>query len=169
MFFGVNYFKNWCIDKVIKIIVVFAFLMFVMFIIFVAGISSSFQEVSTKVVYKTANVNANVLSNKKISWGIKRGDNHNQPNIGDTNKKIIEEFDGYAIGNKEKPYIYLTFDVGYDGGYTDHILDVLKENNVKATFFVTGQFAKTSMDTIKRMIDEGHNVGNQSPHTLMEL
>ena len=162
MFFGVNYFKNWCIDKIIKIIVVFVFLMFVLFIIFVAGISTNFQAVSTQIMYKSINVSTTVLSNKKIEWGIKRESNHGQPNLGENNKKIIEDFNGYTIGNNRKPYIYLTFDVGYDGGYTEHILDVLKENNVKATFFITGQFAKTSIECVKRMIKEGHIIGNHT-------
>lgn len=65
-------------------------------------------------------------------------------------------------GNSEKPYIYMTFDVGYEGGYTEQILDTLKANDVNATFFVTGQFVKTSPDLIKMMIDDGQIVGNHT-------
>lgn len=100
------------------------------------------------------------LSTKKIGWGIKRNDNHEQPDLGAENKKLIEKFNGLAMGNSESKYIYLTFDIGYEGGFTNQILDTLKENNVPATFFITGQFVKTNPEIIERMIKEGHIVGN---------
>lgn len=59
--------------------------------------------------------------------------------------------------------IYLTFDEGYENGYTSIILDVLQEKNVPAVFFVTGDYVEGSPELIERMIDEGHVVGN---HTL---
>ena len=102
------------------------------------------------------------LSDKKIGWGIKRGDNHEQPDLGAKNKMIIDKYNGIAMGNKEKPYVYLTFDGGYEAGYTEKILEVLKQNNVKATFFITGHYLNTSSDIVKRMIDEGHIVGNHT-------
>ena len=104
-----------------------------------------------------------VLSNKKIEWGIKRGDNHEQPDLGTTNKRILDTYDGICMGNKDKPYVYLTFDNGYEAGYTEKILDVLKENDVKATFFITGHYLNTQPELVKRMINEGHIVGN---HTI---
>ncbi len=66
------------------------------------------------------------------------------------------------MGNSEKNYIYLTFDMGYEAGYTAHILDVLKENNVKALFFITGHYLNTQEELVKRMIEEGHAVGNHT-------
>ncbi len=110
----------------------------------------------------TYQASANVLSNKKICWGIKRASNNSQPDLGATNVKIMNEFDGLTMGNKNSKYIYLTFDVGYEGGYTTEILDILKANDVKAAFFVTGQFVKTSADEIQRMINENHIVGNHT-------
>ena len=77
------------------------------------------------------NTNAEPLSNKKIGWGIKRNDNHEQPDVGSANKNILEQYNGIALGNNEKKYIYLTFDEGYEAGYTRQILSTLKENNVK--------------------------------------
>ena len=71
------------------------------------------------------------------------------------------------MGNKKKKYIYLTFDEGYEAGYTEQILDVLKENDVKATFFITAHYLNTAEDLVKRMIDEGHIVGNHTPIFLM--
>ena len=58
------------------------------------------------------------LNNKKIGWGIKRNDNHDQPDVGEENKKVLEENNGICLGNKDKKVIYLTFDEGYEAGYT---------------------------------------------------
>lgn len=58
--------------------------------------------------------------------------------------------------------VYLTFDEGYENGYTPKILDTLKEKNVKAVFFCTLPFIKENPDLVQRMIDEGHVVGNHS-------
>ena len=103
-----------------------------------------------------------IVSNKKIGWGIKRNDNHNQPDLGSENKRLIDKYNGIAIGNNEDKNIYLTFDLGYEGGYTAKILDDLKEKNVKATFFITAHYLNTASDLVKRMIDEGHIVGNHT-------
>lgn len=103
-----------------------------------------------------------VLSNKKIGWGIKRNNNHEQPDLGSTNKKMIDENEDIAMGNNEDKYVYLTFDEGYEAGYTAQILDVLKTNGVKAAFFITGHYLNTQSDLVKRMIDEGHIVGNHT-------
>ena len=103
-----------------------------------------------------------IVSNKKIGWGIKRNDNHNQPDLGAENKRLIDKNNGIAIGNNEDKNIYLTFDLGYEGGYTAKILDDLKEKNVKATFFITAHYLNTASDLVKRMIDEGHIVGNHT-------
>ena len=103
-----------------------------------------------------------VLLNKKIGWGIKRNDNHEQPDLGVNNKKLLEEYDGISMGNSEEKYVYLTFDEGYEAGYTGKILDVLKENNVQAAFFITGHYLNTSSNLVQRMIDEGHIVGNHT-------
>ncbi len=103
-----------------------------------------------------------VLSNKKIGWGIKRSENHEQPDLGSTNKKLIDENEDIAMGNKEDKYVYLTFDEGYEAGYTAQILDTLKANGVKAAFFITGHYLNTQEELVKRMIDEGHIVGNHT-------
>lgn len=101
------------------------------------------------------------ISNTKIEWGIKRGNNHEQPDLGNINKQLIEKYNGLALGNSEDKYIYLTFDEGYEAGYTSQILKVLKENDVRATFFITAHYLNTQPELVKQMIDEGHIVGNQ--------
>ena len=106
--------------------------------------------------------NANTTSNQKIGWGIKRNDNHEQPNVGSKNKKVLEENQGICLGNKEKKNIYLTFDEGYEAGYTPQLLSTLKENQVKATFFITAHYVNSQPDLVKQIIDEGHIIGNHT-------
>ena len=102
------------------------------------------------------------LSNKKIKWGLKRGKDNLQPEIGGINQNLLDGYKGLYMGGTEKKYIYLTFDEGYEAGYTDKILDVLKENNVKATFFLTGYYLNKETVLVKRMVDEGHIIGNHT-------
>ncbi len=106
--------------------------------------------------------NAEIISNKKIEWGIQRKNNHEQPDLGEKNKELIHKYNGMALGSSEKKYIYLTFDLGYEAGYTSKILDALKENNVQGTFFITAHYVNTASELIRRMIDEGHIVGNHT-------
>ena len=102
------------------------------------------------------------LDNKKIGWGIKRNDNHEQPDVGNVNRKILDKYQGLYMGNKEQKLVYLTFDLGYEAGYTPKILEVLKQNEVKATFFITAHYVNTQPDLVKQMIDEGHIIGNHT-------
>ena len=102
------------------------------------------------------------LPNTKIEWGIRRGDNHEQPDLGSKNKNLIEKYDGMAIGNKESKKVYITFDLGYEAGYTESILNTLKDNNVPAAFFITAHYVNTASDLVQRMVDEGHIIGNHT-------
>ena len=111
---------------------------------------------------KTAQTSANTVSEKRIGWGIKRENNHEQPDLGSVNKKVIDTYEGIAMGNKNSKYVYLTFDNGYEAGYTPKILAVLKENQVPATFFVTAHYLNTASELVKQMIDERHIVGNHT-------
>ena len=116
---------------------------------------------------KFINTNAESVSTKKIEWGIKRNDNHEQPDVGSENRKVLEENNGICLGNNESKSIYLTFDEGYEAGYTSQILEVLKENDVKATFFLTAHYVNTQEELVQQMIDEGHIIGNHTPKFLM--
>ncbi len=78
-----------------------------------------------------------------------------------------EEYSKYnaeAIQNTEEKTIMLTFDQGYENGYTAAILDTLAEKGVKATFFVVYDYAVRNPELVQRMIDEGHTVGSHSWH-----
>ena len=113
---------------------------------------------STQNTEETILTSAQGLSTKKIGWGIKRNDNHEQPDLGKSNKELIEKNNGIAMGNNSDKYIYLTFDEGYEAGYTQQILETLKNNNVKATFFITAHYLNTQPELVKQMIDERHIV-----------
>ena len=105
---------------------------------------------------------ASSLSNELLRWGFKRGEEGKQPVFDSKSKQVIDSFDGITIGNSHEPIIYLTFDNGYEAGYTEKILDVLEKTNVKATFFITAHYLNSASDIVKRMIEDGHIVGNHT-------
>ena len=105
---------------------------------------------------------SNAENSKTIGWGIKRNSNNQQPDVGTENKKILEENGGICLGKDMIKNIYLTFDAGYEAGYMDKILDVLKDNNIKAAFFITSHYLNTASDKVERMINEGHIIGNHT-------
>lgn len=74
----------------------------------------------------------------------------------------LKKFDAYYIGDTNEKVIYLTFDAGYENGYTATILDALKKHDVKATFFLVGNYITSSPDLVNRMVEEGHNVANHT-------
>jgi len=105
---------------------------------------------------------ANNLSNKVLRWGISRRPNNQTPNADPGAPELISKYGGIYLGDTSKKVVYLTFDEGYENGYTAKILDTLKNNKVNAIFFVTGPYLKEQGDLIKRMVDEGHVVGNHT-------
>ncbi len=111
---------------------------------------------------RTIRTNAEGISNKKIGWGIKRNNEHQQPEMVNDITKILDENNGIYLGNKDDKTIYLTFDEGYEAGYTKDILKVLKDNEIKAAFFLTAHYLNTEPELVKQMIDEGHIVGNHT-------
>lgn len=133
-------------------------------IIFIMGVAviNNLNNISISTSGSLSQNEIESLSNKQIGWGIKRSDNHQQPDVGSTNRTILDKYQGMYIGNSESKKIYLTFDMGYEAGYTEKILETLKQNEVKATFFITAHYLNTQPDLVKRMIDEGHIVGNHT-------
>lgn len=103
----------------------------------------------------------NTAENKVYSWYFKRS-NKNLPPTTEPQYLQMLKGKGYFLGDTSKKQIYLTFDEGYENGYTPQILDTLKKNNVKAAFFVTGSYVERNPDLIKRMAAEGHIIGNHS-------
>lgn len=107
-------------------------------------------------------VSTSNLSNAVCAWGFVRKKDAVQPEIYGPYSKVLNAYDGIYMGNNNAKRIYLTFDEGYENGYTPAILDTLKEKNVTATFFVTMPYVKQNEALIQRMIDEGHIVGNHT-------
>ena len=120
-----------------------------------------------KMKNETVETSSNIVSSKKIEWGIKRNENHEQPDVGKENRRILEENNGICLGKEDEKVLYLTFDEGYEAGYTSKILEVLKENDVKVAFFITAHYLNTQEDLVNQMIEEGHIVGNHTPISLM--
>ena len=102
------------------------------------------------------------LSNQLIAWGVKREKDHKQPDLGSQYKKLVEQYGGITMGGENSKKVYLTFDLGYEAGYTDSILDTLKENNVTATFFITAHYLNTQEELVKKMIKGQNFIGNHT-------
>lgn len=119
---------------------------------------------------KARDINLSDYSNDKVIWGPGRGENHSRPNDPVELQKTYGEMDAHFIMEDQK-FICLTFDEGYENGYTPAILDTLKDKGVKAIFFVTYDFVKDNPRLIERMIDEGHIIGNHTyrHYTLDEV
>nr|WP_307343282.1 delta-lactam-biosynthetic de-N-acetylase [Metabacillus malikii] len=112
------------------------------------------------VLLATTPVNA--ISNNPIHWGFKKSKNHQPASAGKELDEILSKYGSFYLGDTSKKEIYLTFDNGYENGYTSKVLDVLKKRKVPATFFVTGHYIESEPNLVKRMVNEGHIVGNHS-------
>lgn len=96
-------------------------------------------------------------------WWLKRNENHQTPEVSD--HIDLSKYDAYYVNPKcKKKKIFLTFDCGYENGFTPKILDVLKKQKVVAAFFVTKPFIREGRELIRRMKKEGHIVGNHTVH-----
>ena len=101
------------------------------------------------------------VSSKNTNWGLSFQEKGKSPK-GNQSAEFLKKYNSYYVGKPDKKVIYLTFDAGYENGYTPQILAAMKKHNVKATFFVVGNYIKTSPDLVKQMVAEGHIVGNHT-------
>lgn len=97
------------------------------------------------------------------NWGLSFQQEGKTP-VGNASPEFLAQYDACYAGSEEKKVIYLTFDAGYENGCTPAILDALKKHSVKAAFFVVGNYIETSPELVKRMVKEGHLVGNHTYH-----
>ncbi len=95
------------------------------------------------------------------SWYYVRNDEHAVPRVPTDVRELLERYGGIYVGPDPRS-VYLTFDEGYENGNTSRILDVLKRNGVRATFFVTKSYIDANPELVRRMVAEGHVVGNHS-------
>ena len=103
----------------------------------------------------------NVL--ETASWGLSFRQEH-MPPIGPADVPQLKAYDAVYLGDPEKNVIYLTFDAGYENGCTEQILDTLKKHEVTAAFFLVGNYIEKNADLVRRMVEEGHIVGNHTMH-----
>ncbi|MBR1598449.1 MAG: polysaccharide deacetylase family protein [Lachnospiraceae bacterium] len=106
-------------------------------------------------------------NNTKSGFGLSLNKEHKKP--GGTLAKGVKKLSSYnayyvdeKAAKKKKKVIYLTFDCGYENGYTKTILKTLKKNKIKAIFFVTEPYIKANPKLVKRMKKDGHLVGNHT-------
>lgn len=112
------------------------------------------------VIFSINIINA---ENQAFHFGFKKSKNGNLASIAQEGfMEILKKYNAIFLGDIKKKELYLTFDNGYENGYTGKIMDVLKEKKVPATFFVTGHYVKDQPDLLIRMVNEGHIIGNHS-------
>ena len=97
------------------------------------------------------------------NWGLSFQTDGAAP-IGPANAQQLAKYDAVYLGDTAEKVIYLTFDAGYENGCTAKILDTLKAHNVPAAFFLVGNYMEKNADLVRRMVDEGHIVGNHTMH-----
>mgnify|MGYP002567451913 CR=1 FL=1 len=97
------------------------------------------------------------------NWGLSF-QTEGEPPVGNATAQSLAQYDAYYVGDTTQKVLYLTFDCGYENGYTAQILDVLKDHQASAAFFVVGHMIQSSPDLIRRMVQEGHIVGNHTFH-----
>lgn len=100
---------------------------------------------------------------KAQDWGVGFGAQGEQP-TGNVSADELKKYDAYYVGNADEKTLYLTFDCGYENGNTPAILDALQKHNAPATFFVVGHYLSSAPELVKRMVAEGHTVGNHTYH-----
>ncbi|WP_229727655.1 delta-lactam-biosynthetic de-N-acetylase [Sporolactobacillus putidus] len=102
-----------------------------------------------------------LLSEAK-DWYFKPAKNNQPATTEPEYEMLLNKYNGVYIGDTSKKDIYFTFDNGYEAGYTAGILDTLKKEKVPATFFITGHYITDQPELVKRMVREGHIIGNHS-------
>lgn len=114
-----------------------------------------------------AQIDPSSLPNTMFYWWFKRNENHAAP---EAQQEIdLTKYDAWYVKTEvkdgEKP-VFLTFDCGYENGYTPGILDVLQKHRAPAAFFVCKHFIEDQPDLIRRMKEEGHVVGNHTANHI---
>ncbi len=97
------------------------------------------------------------------SWGLSFQE-EGKPPVANASADYLAQFDAFYARQTDEKVLYLTFDAGYENGCTEAILDALKKHRAPAAFFVVGNYIETAPDLVKRMVSEGHIVGNHTFH-----
>ncbi len=113
------------------------------------------------VVLSTGLIFGNTLATG--AWGLSFRAQGEAP-VGPAGTAQLARFDAAYLGKTDEKVLYLTFDAGYENGCTAKILDILKKHQVPAAFFLTGNYFDSHPDLVRRMVTEGHTVGNHTMH-----
>lgn len=106
---------------------------------------------------------AEAPDSQKIAWGLGAStDEAGRPTDAVNAQNKYDSYQSLFVGEADKRRLWLTFDEGYENGCTSRILDTLRDRNVRATFFVTLDYAERNPELVRRMIKEGHTVGNHT-------
>lgn len=97
------------------------------------------------------------------AWGLSFQQQGQSP-MGTASVSQLQKYDAAYIGDTTQKVLYLTFDAGYENGCTEKILDTLKKHDVKAAFFLVGNYIEKNADLVRRMVNEGHIVANHTMH-----
>lgn len=108
-------------------------------------------------------VSSAIQGDAEENWGLSFQEEGKLP-VANATIQEMEKHNAYYAEDTQEKVLYLTFDCGFENGNTPAILDALKKHKVKAAFFVVGNYLETSPDLVKRMVEEGHIVGNHSYH-----
>jgi len=138
--------------------------------VLVVGLTAGYRAANPGGPLKAGEATDNTVSQQAAAtlsqatdWGLSF-QTEGQPPVGNAATEELAKYDAWYVGDTSKKTIYLTFDAGYENGYTAEILDVLKKCRVPASFFLVGTYMEENPELVKRMTEEGHIVGNHTMH-----
>ena len=126
-----------------------------------AGTGMAKEAISSRILAGGGTGSSGKVAEAAGNWGLSFRED-GKPPVADVSAKELEKWNAWYIKDTEDKVLYLTFDAGYENGNTPAILDALKKHNAPACFFIVGHYLKSSPDLVRRMVDEGHLVGNHS-------
>ncbi len=100
-------------------------------------------------------------SGEITNWGLSFQE-EGKPPVANATAEYLKQYNAFYCADTSEKKLYLTFDAGFENGNTGKILDALKKHNVKAAFFLVGNYFETQPELVKRMVKEGHTVGNHT-------
>ncbi len=134
-------------------------ILFLFGVCYLAGVGAA----GLKGTYYIRHAASDAVVLESQDWGLGFSEK-GKPPTGMASTEELADYQTYFLGDTTQKKIYLTFDCGYENGNTEPILEALKKHHAKATFFVVGHYLETAPELIKRMIEEGHTIGNHTYH-----
>ena len=127
------------------------------------SVKSDTKETMDMAISDGVNTDINSVDNRGYGWGFKK-ETGKKPDIPLETDEMLEKHDAFYIDKSGEKVMFLTFDEGYEAGYTAQILDTLKNSETPAAFFITGDYFDREQDLVRRMYEEGHIIGNHTEH-----